>query len=48
MKVDKDVLLCRICIKAKEKHHFVYKIQHPAKVICKELHIDLIGPITLT
>lgn len=48
MKVDKDILLYRICIKAKRKSRPSYKIQHPAEDICEELHVDLMGPITPT
>lgn len=48
MKVDKDILLYRICIKAKQKSRPSYKIQHPAEGICEELHVDLMGPITPT
>lgn len=42
MKVDKDVLLCKICIKAEQKCWPSDKIYHPPEDICKELHIDLI------
>lgn len=44
--MDKDILLYKIYIKAKQKHLPLYKIQHFLEDICEELHIDLIGPIT--
>ena len=48
MKVDQEVLLCKICIKAKQKRRPSYKIQHPLEDICEKLHVDLMGPITPT
>ena len=48
MKMDNDVLMCKICLKAKQKRRPSYKIQHPPEDICEEFNIDLMGPITLT
>ncbi len=46
LKLGKDVLLCKICICAKQRRNPSYKPQVQAKDICKELLIDLMRPIT--
>ncbi len=46
MKVGNDVLMYKICLKAKQKRRLSYKIQHPPEDICEELHVDLMSPIT--
>ncbi len=48
IKVDNNVLIYKICLKAKAKRWSSYKIQHPPKYICKEFYIDLMGLITST
>lgn len=46
MKVDQDVLLYKICIKAKQKRCLFYQIQHLLNNVCEELYVDLLGFIT--
>lgn len=48
MKVDKNVFLYKIYIKAKRKHWPLYKIQQFLKNIREKLYVDLMSPITLT
>lgn len=48
MKIDKNVLLYKICIKVKQKLQLLYKIQCHSEDIYEELHIDLMGFITPT
>lgn len=46
IKIGNNILICKIYLKTKEKHWLLYKIQHFLKDICKELHINLMDPIT--
>ncbi len=46
LKLEKDLLLCRICIRAKQRRNPSYKPQVQAEDICEELHWDLMAPIT--
>lgn len=46
IKVDNNILMCKIYLKTKEKCWLFYKIQYLSEDICKELHINLMGPIT--
>ena len=45
LKLEKDLLLCKICIRAKQRRNPSYKPQVKAKNICKELLMDLMRPI---
>lgn len=42
------MLLCKIYIKAKQKHEPLFKIKHLLENIFEELYINLIGFITST
>lgn len=48
MKVDKNPLLYKVYIKAKQKCWSSYKIEQLWENISEELHFDMMGPITLT
>ncbi len=44
--VDKHLLVCKICVQAKQKRKPSYKAQSQPEDICEILHMDLMGPIT--
>ena len=46
--VDKHLLVCKICVQAKQKRKPSYKAQSQPEDICKILHVDLMGPISPT
>ena len=48
LKSEKDLPLCQICIRAKQRQNPSYKPQPLADDICEELHIDFMGSITPT
>lgn len=46
LKFEENLLLCQICIGAKQCQNLSYKLQSLVNNICKELHVDFIDLIT--
>ena len=46
--VDQHLLVCKICVLAKQKRKPSYKAQSQPEDICEILHVDLMGPISPT